>query len=76
MTVLFGTVEYFEREIRDYLSSNQINSSIVAEEISQIQTKLENEILYDFICDERIRVECLQNLTYACDRLADYYGAN
>lgn len=57
MTVLFGTVEYFEREIMNDL---QCNISL-----SDITTKLEDELLYDFICDERIRVECLNNLKTA-----------
>ena len=57
MTVLFGTVEYFEREIMKGLKCNI--------SLLDITTKLEDELLYDFICDERIRVECLNNLQTA-----------
>lgn len=57
MTVLFGTVEYFEREIMNDLKCNISLSDIIS--------KLEDEILYDFICDERIRIECLNNIKTA-----------
>jgi hypothetical protein len=70
MTVLFGTVEYFEKEILDYLANHQI-SELDKDHISIIYTRLKNEILYDFVCDEKIRVECLQNLMSACDKLME-----
>ncbi|WP_246197223.1 hypothetical protein [Cytobacillus depressus] len=62
--MLFGTVEYFKREIYNYLNENQIKE-ISEDSLNAITSKLKKEILYDFVCDERIRLECLENLKYA-----------
>lgn len=64
LAMLFGTVEYFEREIENYLISP---SSKAFEEnpLSIIYSQLKYEILYDFVCDEQIRLECLNNLRQA-----------
>ncbi len=72
MTVLFGTIEYFEREIEFHLAEVEKRSR-VQEEINQIQMKLEEELLNDFICDEKLRIECLQNLSNACSKLTEDY---
>lgn len=68
MTVLFGTVEYFEREIMNYLNDRQLKG-ISDVPLSDIISKLKSEILYDFICDESIRLECLNNLDYTINTL-------
>lgn len=60
MTVLFGTVEYFVREIARYLGNKTIDGTI--EEIYKI---LYDELKYDFLCDESLRSECITNLTEA-----------
>ncbi|RID82408.1 hypothetical protein D1953_18160 [Peribacillus asahii] len=69
MTVLFGTVEYFEQEVLRYLSVNQMGRWTKEDEISLVYSKLEDEILYDFICHEKLRIEYLKNLTFACNKL-------
>ncbi|WP_394138174.1 hypothetical protein [Cytobacillus oceanisediminis] len=68
MTVLFGSVEYFEREIEEYLTDNQLEE-VTEDQLSVITSKLETELLYDFVCDERIRKECLNNLIFASGKL-------
>lgn len=68
MTVLFGTVEYFEREMINYLYECRIKG-INDVSLSVITSTLKHEILFDFICDERIRLECLNNLEIAIDML-------
>ena len=72
LTVLFGTVEYFEREIEFHLSEVEKRERY-REEINQIQLKLEEELLNDFICDEKLRMECMQNLSNACSKLTEDY---
>lgn len=64
MTVLFGTVEYFQRAIYNYLKENQLKE-ISEDSLYVITSNLKKEILYDFVCDERIRLECLENLKNA-----------
>lgn len=68
MSVLFGTVEYFEREIIKYLKESH-SQGIKNASIDDISIKLENELLYDFICADNIRLECLSNLKYVTDIL-------
>lgn len=68
MTILFGTVEYFEREILN-TPQDQTNSLSKDEYLKHIYAKLENEVLHNFVCDEKIRIECLQNLQIAYERL-------
>jgi hypothetical protein len=66
--VLFGTVEYFEQEITNYLSNDYYKGE-QEESFSTIASKLEHEILYDFPCHERLRKECLENLIRACNKV-------
>ncbi|MFP3511066.1 hypothetical protein SB775_15670 [Peribacillus sp. SIMBA_075] len=69
MTVLFGTVEYFVQEMLSHLEIYQMGKWTKEDEISLIYSKLENEILYDFVCDDKVRIECLKNLAYATKRI-------
>lgn len=62
MSILYGTVEYFEKQIENYLA--------VIEDIRTIYNVLENEILNDhFIDDENIRNKFLDNLDFAIERM-------
>lgn len=63
-TVIFGTVEYFEREIAKFAEKNHV-SKLSDGQMSLIYSRLKNELLYDFVCDERLRKECLENLNVA-----------
>ncbi|PWW29390.1 hypothetical protein DFO73_10421 [Cytobacillus oceanisediminis] len=63
MKVYYGSVEYFEREIIHSLSRQEANS------LREIADKLERELLFDFICDEKIKKECLNNLECACTKV-------
>ncbi|MCM3090655.1 MULTISPECIES: hypothetical protein [unclassified Cytobacillus] len=58
---LFGSVEYFEEKVKDYIASKQIKKN-KNEHVSKIVSQLENEIRYDFTCHTRIKKECLENL--------------
>ncbi|CAH2716725.1 hypothetical protein BACCIP111895_03913 [Neobacillus rhizosphaerae] len=68
MTVLFGSVEYFEKEILRVAAQNPLNR-LTHDHISMICSRLKSELLNDFVCEERIRVECLENLTQASCKL-------
>ncbi|WP_230128144.1 hypothetical protein [Bacillus sp. CECT 9360] len=70
MTVLFGTVEFFEREILNYAGNNQL-VKLGDEDITIIYSRMEDELKYDFICDEKLRVECLENLSLAYNRILE-----
>ena len=66
--MLFGTVEFFEKEIFNYLNENLLNG-ISENPLSVITSELKYEISHDFIFDERIRLECIKNLKYAIDKI-------
>lgn len=61
MSPFFGSVEYFEEKIENYISSKQLKKN-KDEHLSKIVSQLENEIRYDFTCHNRIKKECLENL--------------
>jgi hypothetical protein len=64
LTVLFGTVEYFEKEIVNILKKRGF-TSISMEQILDIISIIENEFRNEFVCAENVRIECLQNLMVA-----------
>lgn len=68
MRPLFGTVEYFEQKIDTYLTNKKLKNK--EKHIKEIVSKLEKEIRHDFICHERIRKECLNNLFKVSKRTA------
>ena len=67
---MFGSIEFFEREIINSLNENQLKN-LNKDSISAITSKLEYELLYDFICHERIRLKCLNNLKRANKRIIE-----
>lgn len=68
MRPLFGTVEYFEQKIDTYLTNKKLKNK--EKHIIEIVSKLEKEIRHDFICHERIKKECLDNLFKVSKRTA------
>jgi hypothetical protein len=68
VTILYGTVEYYERQIADYLDRNQTNT--LDEELRMIFLELEKEIFCDnFPHNEKIRLQFLKNLTIAVEQI-------
>lgn len=65
---LFGSVEYFEKEIIKYLTKKQ-TENVSQEHLLAITAKLKKELLYDFVCDDKIKRECIANLISACGKL-------
>jgi hypothetical protein len=64
----FGSVEYFEKEITENLSQKK-SGRISEEQFSAIAARLKKELSDDFVCEENIRKECMDNLIYAIKRL-------
>lgn len=57
MSILYGSIEYFEKQIENYMTINKY------EDIRNIRSILEQEILNDsFVEEEKIREKFLQNL--------------
>lgn len=69
LTILFGTVEYFEREILNEILDNHTNELSEEENISNAYSKLNDELLVNFICSEKLRLECRQNLKKAYEKI-------
>jgi hypothetical protein len=64
-TILFGTVEYYEREILDNLAIDKKSSLIREDATLRIISMLEYEISNTFSFDEITRVKCFRNLIKA-----------
>ncbi|RBP94560.1 hypothetical protein DFO70_104200 [Cytobacillus firmus] len=70
-TVLFGTIEYYERELISYFTHNHISNKDDA--TMKIFIMLEAEIFNVFLFDEAIRIKCMQNLLKAFCRVSETY---
>ncbi|MCS0670544.1 hypothetical protein [Cytobacillus firmus] len=70
-TVLFGTIEYYERELISYFTNNYISNKDDA--TMKIFIMLEAEIFTVFLFDEAIRIKCMQNLLKAFCRVSETY---
>lgn len=64
----FGSVEYFEKEIEENLISEKPNR-ISEEQFSIIAARLKKELVDNFVCEENIRKECLDNLFFAIKKM-------
>jgi hypothetical protein len=62
ITYLFGTKEYFESEFIKWVSRKERTMEDVYEE-------LQSELLNDFMCDDKLRIECLSNLTDVYEKI-------
>ncbi|MBB6444055.1 hypothetical protein [Bacillus benzoevorans] len=69
MNIIFGTIEFFEKEILSYLNENRTKERM-EEPLTIITSQLEHELLYDFICDETIRMQCRRNLEDAIQNVS------
>lgn len=67
MKVLFGSIEYFEKEIMRF-AKRRSYVHLAHEQLMEIYYEMEDELLNDFICDEQIKKECLHNLSLARQR--------
>jgi hypothetical protein len=66
LTVLFGTVKYFERELLSHLKNRQ---EFEVGALDNIYLSLRVEVLNNFVCDEVIRERFLENLFSAFNDL-------
>lgn len=73
-TVLFGTVEYYERELIIYFTNSHICNKDDA--AMKVFIMLEAEIFNVFLFDEAIRIRCMQNLLKAFCRLTETHLVN
>lgn len=68
-TVLFGTIEYYERELISYFTNNHISNNDDA--TMKVFLMLEAEIFNVFLFDEATRIRCMQNLLKAFCRVSE-----
>ncbi|MGX6445048.1 hypothetical protein ACWM35_17690 [Neobacillus sp. K501] len=62
MSTLYGSIEYFEKQIENYLTMHKYKDFRI------IWSGLEKEILHDsFVEDEEVRQKFLQNLRIAAE---------
>lgn len=71
MTVLFGTVEYFEREFMDYLSKVYPIYGSKEDSLKVIYSRIENNLFEGFVCGEIIKKEYFKNLLSAYEKFKE-----
>jgi hypothetical protein len=69
---LFGTIEYFEKEMLSFAKRKNY-TQMAREHVMEIHSKIEDELVNDFICDDKIKKECLENLNLASQRFFEKY---
>ncbi|OCA84125.1 hypothetical protein A8F94_15495 [Bacillus sp. FJAT-27225] len=69
MTVLFGTKEYFELELKNVLE-NQCNDTCQSDNLNGAYELLVNELAYDFICDDEVKGKLIKNLESAFQKVS------
>ncbi|WP_088104780.1 hypothetical protein [Halalkalibacter urbisdiaboli] len=69
MTVLFGTVEYFEKEIVNHMSNEQLQDLSINKSLEIAYSSTKNDILNVFICSDIIRKDLFKNLEKAYEKV-------
>ncbi|MDR4889875.1 hypothetical protein RGU12_20480 [Fredinandcohnia sp. QZ13] len=69
MTVLFGTVEYFEKEIVDQMSTEQLQNLTISNSLEFAYSSVKNEIMNVFICSDIFRKDLLVNIEKAYEKV-------
>ncbi|MGM0843792.1 MAG: hypothetical protein ACQEUT_02360 [Bacillota bacterium] len=70
MKVLFGSVEYFERELNDYLNNEKLKHMSTSQRLDTTYSAIKDDIAHVFICSEAFREECLKNLIKAYEKVS------
>lgn len=71
-TVLFGTVEYYERELIYYLTDAAMNNLTRGDAAKKVFKMLEAELFNVLLCtDESVRIQCMHNLLKAFGTVSD-----
>lgn len=65
MTVLFGSVEYFQEEIATNMTKEQLRSLSFGRSLEVVYSAIEYDLLNDFVCSETMREELLGNFEKA-----------
>ncbi|MEH7385807.1 hypothetical protein V7147_10405 [Bacillus sp. JJ1521] len=69
MTVLFGTVEYFEKEIVNQMSTQKLQNLSVIKSLEFAYLSVKSEITNVFICSDIFRKDLLVNIEKAYEKV-------
>ncbi|WLV24622.1 hypothetical protein QR721_13425 [Aciduricibacillus chroicocephali] len=69
MTVLFGSVEYFQEEIATNMTKEQLRNLSFGRSLEVVYSAIEYDLLYDFVCSETMREELLVNFEKAYEKV-------
>jgi len=70
--VLFGSIEYFEREIMSFAKRKSL-ITLSPNQVMEIHSGIKYELMNDFICDVDLKKECINNLNLASEKLIYKY---
>jgi len=69
LTVLFGSVEYFEKEIVNHMTNEQLQNLSISKSLEIAYSSIKNHLANVFICSEIIRRVLLENLVKAYENV-------
>ncbi len=72
MKVVFGSIEYFEREMMSFAKRKSLKT-LSPNQVIEIHSEIKDELMNDFICDVDIKKECVNNLSLASERVLYKY---
>jgi hypothetical protein len=69
LTVLFGSVEYFEKEIVNHMSNEQLDNLSITVSLEIAYSSIKSDITNVFICSDIVRRDLLINLVRAYEKV-------
>ncbi|WP_019153796.1 hypothetical protein [Robertmurraya massiliosenegalensis] len=70
MTVLFGSIEYFEKEIVQHMSNDPYRHLSASKQLEASYEWIKDELANVFICSETTKKDLLENLSKAYEKVS------
>jgi len=69
LTVLYGSVEYFEEEIVSNITNEQLHNLSFGKSLEVVYSAIEYDLANVFVCSETLRSDLLVNLVKAYEKV-------
>jgi len=69
LTVLYGSVEYFEEEIVSNITNEQLHDLSFSKSLEVVYSAIEYDLANVFVCSENLRRDLLINLVKAYEKV-------
>jgi len=69
LTVLYGSIEYFEGEIVSNMTNEQLHNLSFGKGLAMVYSAIEYDLANVFVCSETLRRDLLNNLVKAYEKV-------